>query len=201
MPTRNKPCAESCEQNRDPILQVIQPLLTDCNSLLEIGSGTGQHAVYFAAAMPQLQWYTSDRLASHDGIRMWLQDSALDNVHGPIELDVGRSVWPAQQFDAAFSANTCHIMHWQEVEAMFAGVGKALKPGGRFLLYGPFNYNGAYTSASNARFDDWLKARDPHSGIRDFAQLDALARQAGMQLQQDVAMPANNRILFWRKQP
>ena len=196
----NKPYAESCEQNRDPILQVIKPLLQDCNDVLEIGSGTGQHAVYFAAAMPHLQWHASDLAEYHAGIGMWVQESGLNNVHLPFELDVSRSTWPAQTYDAVFTANTCHIMRWRDVQAMFAGVGGVLKPGGKFLVYGPFNYNGTYTSESNARFDAWLKARDPHSAIRHFEQLDELARQAGMYLQQDVAMPANNRILYWRKQ-
>ena len=195
----NKPYAESCDQNREPILQVIQPLLQDCKDVLEIGSGTGQHAVYFAAAMPHLQWYTSDQREYHAGIKMWLRESGLDNVHAPIELNVSQSPWPDQSFDAVFTANTCHIMHWPDVRAMFAGVGGALKPGGKFLVYGPFNYNGSYTSESNARFDAWLKARDPHSAIRHFEQLDELAQQAGMSLQQDIAMPANNRILYWRK--
>jgi SAM-dependent methyltransferase len=199
MSLADKPFAESCEQNREPIFRVIRPLLRDCGSVLEIGSGTGQHAVYFAARMPQLQWQTSDCLPCHRGIQAWIDDSGLDNVLPPIELDVLRSPWPQRTFDAVFSANTCHIMHWPEVEAMFDGIGRVLKPGGRLLLYGPFNEHGEYTSASNARFDEWLKARDPQSGIRDFEALDALARRAGMQLQHNYPMPANNRILYWKR--
>jgi cyclopropane fatty-acyl-phospholipid synthase-like methyltransferase len=194
-----KPYAESCDENRGPILSVIQPLLQDCSSVLEIGSGTGQHAVYFAEKMPHLVWHTSDCTEYLAGIRLWLDEAALDNLRAPIALDVARSEWPDGSFDAVFSANTAHIMHWPDVEAMFSGVGSVLTSGGRFLLYGPFNYNQRYTSESNAGFDAWLKSRDPGSGLRDFEALDALARDAGMRLERDHEMPVNNRMLYWVK--
>ena len=194
-----KPYSESCDQNRDPILAVIEPLFRERRNILEIGSGTGQHAVYFAARMPHLLWHTSDRPEYHAGIRAWLDEAGLPNTRGPIELDVRRSRWPRMHVDAVFSANTTHIMHWSEVVAMFEGVGKMLGRDGLFCLYGPFNYGGAYTSESNERFDSWLHERDPMSGIRDFDDLDVLASEAGMRLQQDVAMPANNRLLCWGK--
>lgn len=194
-----KPYSESCDQNRAPILQVIQPLLLHSASVLEIGSGTGQHAVYFAERMPQLVWHTSDCIEYHAGIRAWLEESGLDNVREPVALDVSVSAWPQRKFDAVFSANTAHIMHWHDVEAMFAGVGSVLSAGGRFLLYGPFNYNNRYTSESNRRFDAMLKSRDPLSGLRDFEALDRLARRAGLFLKQDYEMPVNNRILYWEK--
>jgi cyclopropane fatty-acyl-phospholipid synthase-like methyltransferase len=193
----NKPYAESCEQNRDPILSVIEPLLRDKLSLLEVGSGTGQHAVYFARAMPQLNWYTSDRSENLPGIQMWLDEAELENLHPPIELDVRRS-WPDLQVDAIFSANTLHIMSWSDVQAFFSGIPDVLNRGGILLVYGPFNYNRAYTSNSNAQFDAWLKARDPQSGIRDFEDINALALQAGLQLYADYPMPANNRTLCWK---
>ncbi len=192
-----KPYSESCDQNCDPILTVIRPLFSNCNQLLEIGSGTGQHAVYFAQQMPHLIWHTSDRRENHSGISMWLNEAGLPNTRLPLALDVSHDHWPQQQFDAVFSANSAHIMHLQDVEAMFAGVGRVLKEGGLFVLYGPFNYNGAFTSESNAQFDLWLKDRDPLSGVRDFEALDKLAKQAGMQLLNDDEMPANNRILSW----
>lgn len=195
-----KPYSESCDQNRDPILSVIQPSFAELTRVLEIGSGTGQHAVYFAAAMPHLTWHTSDCLEYHDGIRLWLEEAALPNVRPPLQLDVARSVWPSLDVEAVFSANTAHIMHWPEVEAMFAGVGGLLPAGGLFALYGPFNYQGRFTSDSNARFDGWLKQRDPAMGVRDFEALDRLANAAGMALMQDFEMPANNRILCWRRQ-
>lgn len=194
-----KPYAESCDQNRDPILKVLRPLLASCSAVLEIGSGTGQHAVYFAEAMPQLVWLPSDRRENLPGIRSWREEARLPNMQGPVELDVTQAAWPEVEVQAVFSANTAHIMGWPEVEALFRGVGETLPREGLFLLYGPFNYNGKYTSDSNRHFDVWLKARDPRSAVRDFEALDQLAAQAGMQLQEDIAMPANNRILCWRK--
>lgn len=199
MATPNKPYAESCEQNREPILSVLGAALKDSRAVLEIGSGTGQHAVAFAAQMPQLIWYTSDCQDNHVGINMWLDEAGLANVRSPRVLDVTQETWPNIAVDAVFSANTAHIMHYPEVEAMLAGVGRILPQGGIFLVYGPFNYGGRYTSDSNARFDQWLKARDPQSGIRNFEDLDKLANQAGMVLKNDYTMPANNRILHWQK--
>jgi SAM-dependent methyltransferase len=195
----NKPYSEACDRNRDPILAVIEPLLVECKAVLEIGSGTGQHAVYFAEKMPHLLWHTSDRDEYHQGIGQWLEEARLANLRPPLSLDVTRWPWPALAVDAVFSANTAHIMHWSEVEALFSGVGELLPENGFFLLYGPFNYEGRYTSDSNERFDARLKSRDPLSGIRDFEALVRLASRAGLLLRQDFAMPANNRILFWEK--
>lgn len=194
-----KPYSEACDRNRDPIFAVIQPLLAARRAVLEIGSGTGQHAVYFAAKLPHLIWHTSDREMYHAGIQLWLDEAALENVRPPLSLDVTQTPWPAMTVDAVYSANTAHIMHWPEVEAMFAGVGGLLPAGGIFLLYGPFNDHGCYTSDSNRRFDEQLKSRDPLSGIRDAEALDRLAQQAQLQARGDVAMPANNRILWWEK--
>ena len=199
-PVLIKPYSEACERNGDPILAMIQPVLTRCRAVLEIGSGTGQHAVYFAGRMPHLLWHTSDRQENHPGIELWIAEAGMENLPPPLVLDVAQSPWPEVAVDAVFSANTAHIMHWPEVEALFVGVGKLLPEQGVFLLYGPFNYNQAYTSESNERFDGWLKARDPLSGIRNFEDVDRLARQAGMVLREDFAMPANNRLLFWQKQ-
>lgn len=195
----NKPYAESCDQNRWPILDVIGPLLSSASSVLEIGSGTGQHAVYFGEQLPNLNWYTSDCKEYHPGIHMWVAESTLQNVHAPIELDVTQDNWPDMHVDAVFTANTLHIMSWSAVQALFAGVPTVLNPGGLLIVYGPFNYHGKFTSESNARFEEWLKARDPLSGIRDFEALEALAGNAGLQLVSDYEMPVNNRILCWRK--
>jgi len=194
-----KPYSESCEQNRAPILDVLRTELADRSRLLEIGSGTGQHAVYFAPTFPQLLWQTSDVGTAHAGIQAWLNEAALENVLPPLALDVRRNAWPTQSYDAVYSANTAHIMAWPDVECLFAGVGEVLEPGGVFCLYGPFNYQGRYTSDSNVRFDAWLKARDPASGIRDFEALQVLAEKAGMRLKADYEMPANNRTLVWSK--
>jgi len=187
----------SCDQNRRPIFETIEPILKSCSSVLEIGSGTGQHAVYFAADLPHLNWQTSDRKAYHDSISSWIDDSRLNNVGYPIELDTMESNWPTTRFDAVYSANTAHIMHWTDVVALFEGVGKVLGPNGHFLLYGPFNYNGQYTSESNANFDLWLKKRDPESGIRDFEELNQLAMNNQLTLVSDFEMPVNNRLLYW----
>ncbi len=194
-----KPYAESCDQNREPILAVLRDLFADRKAVLEIGSGTGQHAVYFGAQLPFLQWYTSDRMENHAGIRLWLTEAGLANVHPPLALDVTQADWPAPAVDAVFSANTTHIMDWPEVESLFAGLGRLLPGGGLFALYGPFNYDGRYTSESNARFDAWLKQRDPCSGIRDVTDLNALADAAGLALRDDFAMPQNNRLLCWER--
>jgi cyclopropane fatty-acyl-phospholipid synthase-like methyltransferase len=194
----SKPHSPACDRNREPILAVLRAHLDGCRDVLEIGSGTGQHAVYFAAAMPWLRWQCSDQADALPGIRAWLDEAALPNTPAPVALDVG-AAWPAGPFDAVFSANTLHIMGWPDVERFFAGIGAVLAPGGVLAVYGPFNYAGAYTSDSNREFDAWLKARDPRSGIRAFEAVDALARGIGLHLREDVAMPANNRTLVWRR--
>ncbi len=202
-----KPFSVSCERNRDPILAVLRKQFSVSARVLEIGSGTGQHAVHFAAAMPWLTWQCSDVVDNLPGIGMWLDEAGLANMPTPIELDVARGPWPEGRFDAVFSANAVHIMGWAEVEALFEGLGGVLDSGVQgarsnqaiLVLYGPFNYNGDYSSDSNREFDGWLKARDPRSGIRDFEAVDALARGIGLQLADDVVMPANNRCLAWRR--
>jgi len=194
-----KPFSEACEQNKQPILAVLQQHFAEVQSVLEIGSGTGQHAVFFGARLPHVRWLTSEVAELHAGIRAWLDEARLPNVVLPLELDVNQPQWPVDGVDAVFSANTVHIMDWSSVEKMFAGIGRVLQTAGVFCLYGPFNYQGDYTSDSNARFDVWLKQRDPRSGIRDFEALNALAEQHGMTLHADHAMPANNRTLVWKK--
>jgi SAM-dependent methyltransferase len=194
-----KPFAESCEQNKAPILAVLRGIFADRKLVLEIGSGTGQHAAYFARHLPHLTWQPSDLIGNHAGINAWREDAGPGNVLPPLELDVAQSEWPDVHPDAVFSANAVHIMSWPHVECMFAGIGRVLDERGMVALYGPFNYQGRYTSDSNARFDSWLKARDPSSGIRDFEALDTLARAEGLVLTNDFEMPANNRILAWRR--
>ena len=197
-----KPYAESCAQNQQAILDVLQIELQQRRRLLEIGSGTGQHAVYFSRHLPHLQWQTSDLSTHHAGIHAWIDDSGLGNVLAPLPLDVRQAVhWQLPLYDSIFSANAVHIMSWPAVEAMFKGIGKVLASHGKLILYGPFNYAGHYTSESNARFDLWLKQRDPDSAIRDFEALDQLATQQGMSLINDYSMPANNRILVWQRKP
>lgn len=194
-----KQYAESCDQNRDPILSVLSEVFADRQQVLEIASGTGQHAVYFGAALPHLCWQTSELEANHASILAWLDEAKLPNVLPPVLLDVNSSHWPVSPVDAIFNANTVHIVSWLSVQRMFEGIGRTLAGGGVLCLYGPFNYGGQFTSESNARFDAWLKNRDPESGVRDFEAIDRLARAQGMALQQDFSMPANNHMLAWRK--
>ncbi len=194
-----KPFSESCEQNKQPILDVLRKELSHCKKLLEIGSGTGQHAVYFGEQFPDLIWQTSDVSETHAGIQLWIDASAQDNILPPLALNVVTDPWPGREYDAVFSANTTHIMSWPAVEKMLRGIGSILLKEGVFCLYGPFNYGGDYTSDSNARFDEWLKARDPESAIRDFEALNQQAENASLKLKNDYAMPANNRLLVWTK--
>lgn len=274
----DKPHSPSCERNRGPILAVLREYFAQCRHVLEIGSGTGQHAVHFAKAMPWLRWQCSDRAEYLPGIRLWLDEAGLVNTPAPVALDVARRPWPLlplsragsddllanhrfadrptnehrsgrgllgkakphlaahwdedtrnsvrgespenrssrrpnlpsghllppakeanNGFDAAFSANTLHILGWQEVEAFFAGLEWVLADDATLVVYGPFNYSGAFSSASNRDFDTALRARDPRMGIRDFELVDALARAIGLQPVDDIAMPANNRCLVWQR--
>lgn len=194
-----KPYSQACENNKRPILDVLIRHLPGVHEVLEIGSGTGQHAVFFAENLPHLTWRTSDQRICHEGIRAWIAGGGPSNVLPPLELDVTVQPWPVARAEAVFSANTAHIMSWPMVEDFIAGVGRLLPAGGLFLLYGPFCYDGVHTSESNARFDLSLRARDRAMGVRDFRDIDALAARAGMELVEDNAMPANNRLLVWRR--
>ncbi len=198
-PARGSNFAPACERNKGPILEVLRRLFADTTEVLEIGSGTGQHAVWFAAGLPHLTWRPSDLAANHAGINVRIDEAGLANLERPLVLDVGCRPWPIASAGGVFSANTVHYMHWPKVEAMFAGVGDLLPPGARFALYGPFARDGRHTSASNTAFDQMLRAHDPGFGVRDRRDLERLAAGAAMRLEEDVAMPSNNRILVWRK--
>ena len=197
-----RPFAQSCENNQAPIFEVLQHAFADCRHVLEIGSGTGQHSVYFAPRLPHLVWQTSELPALHAGIAAWHADFPAPNLRLPVALDLSCSSWPQTEggaFDAVFTSNTLHIVAWPLVQQLFALLGQHLPAGGVFAVYGPFNYGGRFTSESNRAFDAWLKARDAASGIRDFEAVVALAAQQGLQLQADHAMPANNRTLVFQK--
>lgn len=199
MTTSEKPYSQACENNKDPILSVLRPLFVDVRSVLEIGSGTGQHAAYFSSKLPHLRWQPADLLENHVAIRAWLTDVPVASRLDPIVLDVSHYDWGSHVYDAAFTANTLHIMAWKQVEQLLCGIPKALtETRGLFVAYGPFNYNGNYTSESNAQFDIWLRERNPLSGIRDFEKVNRLAQDSGLTLVADHAMPANNRLLVWR---
>ena len=194
-----KPFAESCEENKSPILGVLKEIFSRPGQVLEIGSGTGQHAVYFSEHLPDLVWQPTDVEDQINGILMWMEDIKNERIQPPQILDVSNSDWPFDAIDYVFTANTIHIVSWPRVVSMFQGAGKVLKSGGLFAQYGPFNYDGKFTSESNARFDLWLKGRDPESGIRNFEDLALLAKDNGMMLYADYEMPVNNRILVWQK--
>lgn len=194
-----KPYSEACERNKAPILEVLETAFANAASVLEIGSGTGQHAVHFGAALPHLTWQTSDLPDNHAGIRMWLDEAKLANVRAPLVLNVSDDHWPVGSVDALFTANTLHIMSWEQVDHMLTGAGRILNPGGSLCIYGPFNYNGAHTSDSNARFDAMLRSRDPRSGIRNIEDVEDLALRNGLKLTADHEMPANNRLLVFAK--
>jgi cyclopropane fatty-acyl-phospholipid synthase-like methyltransferase len=197
-PKIEKPDAPSCARNREPILAVLRAHFADRTSVLEIGSGTGQHAVHFAAALSHLRWQTSDRAENLAGIGAWLGEARLPNLPAPLEFDVA-GAWPVDRFDAIFSANTLHIMRWSEVELMFRQLPGIMTDNAKLVIYGAFRYRERFTSESDAAFDVWLKARAPHQGIRDFEAVNALATQVGLRLEEDIDMPSNNRCMVWRK--
>ena len=194
-----KPFSAACERNRDPILSVLRDFFADRCHVLEVGSGTGQHAAHFAATLPRLCWQSSDRAEHLPGIRAWLDEAALPNTPAPLTLDVACGPWPIGPFDAVYSANTLHIMSWPEVEAFFAALPAVTTPDAKLAIYGPFNHAGRFSSASNASFDASLKLRAAHMGIRDDTAVDGLAGAAGFALIDDIAMPANNRLRRWQR--
>ena len=192
----SRPFAQSAEENRQVILEALRTYLK--GEVLEIGSGTGQHAVYFASQIPGLHWQTSDLAPNHAGIRAWIDEAGLDNLSPPLLLDVLGS-WPEKHYDTIYTANTFHIMDDKAVARCIEGSGACLRAQGHLAVYGPFNYHGEFTSQSNARFDAMLKSSGQGAGLKNFEWLDQLAQQAGMALEADIEMPANNRSLVWKK--
>lgn len=190
------PFAQAADENKQVIFDAVENWLR--GQVLEIGSGTGQHAVHFAERLPSLTWQTSDLDSNLAAIRAWIDHSGLVNLPPPIELDVNAH-WPETQYDTIYTANSFHIMDAAAVARCIEQCGRHLRADGHLIVYGPFNYGGDYTSPSNARFDAMLRANDPGSGIRDFEWLEQLASSAAMTLQADIAMPANNRSLIWKK--
>ncbi|HZF17698.1 MAG TPA: DUF938 domain-containing protein [Steroidobacteraceae bacterium] len=194
------PVAAACERNREPIDARLAEWLPAEGRVLEIGSGTGQHAVYFGERYPGIAWQTSDLPGNHPGIRAWILSAKLANVLEPLELDVLTGRWPDGPYDGVFTANTAHIMPVEAVEKMFMGAGRVLRDGGFLFLYGPVNRNGEFTSTSNRAFDADLRARAAHMGLRDDRVLFGFARAAGLEPAADYAMPANNRSLVFLRQ-
>jgi len=196
---RSLPSSEACERNKEPIREVLAEYMPATGDVLEIGSGTGQHAVFFAAQFPGLRWQPSDTGSYLPGLRARIAAEGPSNIAPVIELDVRGATWPRSRFSAVFSANTLHFMSAPAAEGFFRGVGKLLEDSGVLVVYGPFKYGGSFTAPSNERFDDWLKSTDPERGVRDFEWVNELAEQEDLRLAADIAMPANNQCLVWHK--
>lgn len=194
-----QPFCEAADRNKTPILAVLEHIFTEQGYILEIGSGTGQHAACFAAHLPHVIWQTTDLPSALTGIEAWRRDAPLANFPPPLALDVHHEPWPVVRADGAFSANTAHILSWEGVELMFAGLSRVVESGGLFCLYGPFNEGGAYTSEGNAQLDAWLRVRNPVSGLRDLDDIYALATRTGFVLAAGHSLPANNCLLVWRR--
>jgi cyclopropane fatty-acyl-phospholipid synthase-like methyltransferase len=195
------PFSAACERNKDPILEVLRVRFADRTQVLEIGSGIGQHAVYFAQELAHLTWHPTEQLAYLADLTERVKLEGPHNVRAPTLLDVRQAVWPVHGVDAMFTANTLHIMSWPEVMALFNGIGTVLAPGGVLCIYGPFRYAGRYTSDSNQEFDRMLQERDPQSGLRDIEAVSLLADQYGLRLDTDFDLPANNRLVVFTKEP
>lgn len=195
-----RPYSPACERNREPILEVLKEYITYSDErLLEVGSGTGQHAVYFAPHFPKLEWYPSDLSRNHAGMKEWFKEARLPNIQAPIRFEIGKDEFPKLKFEIVFTANTFHIMHWKECKSLIKMLGHRLREGARVFIYGPFNYNGAFTSVSNEEFDKSLKAEDPLRGIRSFEDVNNNMVKQGFELLEDREMPANNRMLVYRR--
>jgi SAM-dependent methyltransferase len=194
------PFSEACERNKEPILGVLRLAFGDRRQVLEIGSGTGQHAVHFSTQLPHLTWYPTEQLAYIAALAARVKHEGARNLRPPAVLDVNQLLWPLRSADAIFSANTLHIMSWEEVGAMYRGIGTVLAPGGVLAVYGPFRYSGRYTTKSNEAFDRMLQERDALSGLRDLDDLTVLAAQNGLRLDYDHDLPANNRLLVFVKE-
>ncbi|MGA2398292.1 MAG: DUF938 domain-containing protein [Steroidobacteraceae bacterium] len=195
------PMSEACERNKDPILAVLRASFAEVQSVLEIGSGTGQHAVHFARHLTHLTWHPTEQLSYLPDLTARVQLEGSPNLRAPTVLDVRQSVWPVLSVDAVFTANTLHIMSWAEVTAMYRGIGEVLAPRGVLCVYGPFRYSGEYTSDSNQAFDRMLQERDPRSGLRDVSAITELAASYGLDLIADDDLPAFNRLLRFVKEP
>lgn len=191
--------SEASERNKGPILEVLKEAFKNVHTVLEIGSGTGQHAIHFTENLPRLSWQPTDLAEGVHGLRLMFEEQGNPRIKDPFALDVSEHPWPVGTYDAVYTANTFHIMSEAMVEQFFQGLEGALRGGGKLCVYGPFNYGGSYTSESNRNFDEFLRARDPESGIRDFDWVDSLAREQGLMIVNDHEMPANNRLLEWQK--
>jgi len=191
--------APAAARNREPIREVLSRELPPAGSVLEIASGSGEHAVHFAGAFPTLTWQPSDASdAALASIAAWRDDARLPNLRAPVALDVTATAWPVDHANAIVCINMVHISPWQATLGLFAGAARVLPVGALLYLYGPYRFSGAFTAPSNAAFDDSLRARDPRWGVRDVDDLVAAAAPHGLVLRDTVEMPANNHSLVFR---
>lgn len=196
----NKPMSPAAERNQEPILKVLKDFITyEDRRLLEVGSGTGQHAVYFAPHFPQLEWHPTDVSGKLKGIKQWMHEAGVRNIQPPVRLEIGKDDFPKLKFDVVFTANTFHIMPWKEGKSLIKLLGHRLREGSRAIFYGPFKYDGQFTSPSNEAFDRQLKESDPTSGIRSFEDINKAMIKNGFELIDDIEMPANNRMLVYSR--
>jgi cyclopropane fatty-acyl-phospholipid synthase-like methyltransferase len=192
----SKGFSPSCDRNQQVIIEQLALYFENAKQVLEIGSGTGQHAVFFAQRLPHVTWHTSDMLENHDSIKAWMDEAQLSNLVAPFEFHFGKHAWPEQlSLDAIFTANTTHIMQREDAKLMMQTVAQNLPEGGVFCQYGPMNVDGEYTSEGNRDFDQSLQ-EGGYGGICDIAELTEWA--IGMTLVEKVAMPANNFLLVWK---
>lgn len=196
----NKPFSPACERNQEPILEVLKEFVTkDDRRLLEIGSGTGQHAVYMAPSFPQVEWFPSDMPDKIPGMMLWFNEAKIKNIKPPVKLSIGKDEFPKLKFDVIYTANTFHILHWKECKSLMKMMGNRLREGSRVIIYGPFKYDGAFSSPSDEAFDLELKSQDPLRGIRSFEDVNNAMTKNGFELIADVGMPANNRTLVFQR--
>ena len=193
------PFSQACENNKTPILKVLKPFISDQQSLLEIAGGTGQHGEFFAKSFPNLLWQTSDLPSAVADLNHRISAANLKNLPPALTLDVNNSNWSMDKYELLFTANSLHIMPENSVENFFSGIPNVLQQNGLVFIYGPFKYGGKFTTKSNAEFDEWLKEKDPRSGIRDFEVISELAASRSLNLVDDVDMPSNNQLLIFSK--
>ncbi len=186
------------QRNKGPILEVLKQYLQK-GRLLEIGTGCAEHAIFFAKNFPEIQWVTSDRLDWHREISQTLKKAQIKNLHGPELLEIGQNDFPKGGFNYLYSSNTLHIMSWKENKTFFKLLSKRLREGALVFFYGPFNYNGKFTSPSNESFDQHLKLRNEKSGIRNFEDIVSQMKKGGFEIIDDHEMPANNRTLVFQR--
>uniref|UniRef100_Q07U95 SAM-dependent methyltransferase n=1 Tax=Rhodopseudomonas palustris (strain BisA53) TaxID=316055 RepID=Q07U95_RHOP5 len=201
--------APAFHRNHGPIWQALSALLQDRDGeVLEAGSGTGQHVVYFAQQSPRTTWWPSDYgEAQLRSIEAWRTQSGLPNIRPPLQLDLADPVWSPAMRDgngpgpllAVFCANVIHISPWNVAKGLFVGAASYLRPDGYLVLYGPFQRDGEHTAPSNAAFDASLRASNPEWGVRDLAEVEALAQSVGLILRNSIEMPANNLVLVFAR--